>query len=221
MVRLADGKAPSSSSYSDVFGNEEVGALITRIHSASIRGGHDIERLIIARAMAVNGDIDEYLETCSSAPEPVLATSEQVRESKTLTTRGGTRPPDFIAFSGKSCYVVEMKAGADFDTKKSESELARLTEFVSDNAPKLMFKVSERLCSFTADSKQRIVEGLKGRFRLDQVMTGRDFCGLVDVDYDDVVKEWRRHQKENLEYLVETLLSIGPVKDELRKRMGL
>ena len=221
MVRLADGNTPSSSSYSDVFGNEEVGALVTRIHSASIRGGHDIERLIIARARTVNGDLDEYLETCSSAPQPVLATSQQVRKSKTLTTRGGKRPPDFIVFSGKSCYAVEMKVGADFDTKKSESELARLAEFVSDNAPKLTFKVTERLCSFTSDSKQRIVDGLKGRFRLDQVMTGREFCELVDVDYDDVIKEWRRHQKENLEYLVETLLSIGPVKDELRKRMGL
>lgn len=221
MVRLADGKEPSSSSYSDVFGNEEVGALVTRIHSASIRGGRDIERLIVARARTVNGDLDEYLETCSSAPQPVLATQEQVRESKTLTTREKRNSPDFIVFSGKSCYAVEMKAGAEFDTKKSESELARLTEFVSDNAPKLAFKVTERLCSFTSDSKQRIVDGLKGRFRLDQVMTGRDFCDLIGVDYDDIIKEWRRHQKENLEYLVETLLSIGPVKDELRKRMGL
>lgn len=221
MVRLADTKQPPRSNYALVFGNDEVGSLITRIHAASIKGGHEIERLIVERARVVPGDLDSYLDATSYEPQPTLATQAQVKASKTLTTRDKKAPPDFVVFSGKSCYAVEMKIGTDFDTKKSESEIARLTEFVADNAPKISFRVTERLCSFTAQDGERIVEGLKGRFRRDQVLTGREFCELVGVNYEEIVREWSKHQQENLEYLVETLLAIGPVKEELRKRMRL
>ena len=98
--------------------------------------------------------------------------------------------PDFIIFvldREKICNIVELKDGDSFDTKKSSSELESLRAFTNHIAPKIPFMVRFYICCFNQNDKTRIIEGFKKRFEQDQVLTGREFCNLLGIDYDSII----------------------------------
>jgi hypothetical protein len=64
------------------------------------------------------------------------------------------------------------------------------------------------LCSFNQESRQAIVAGVKGRFRLDQVVTGRELCDLLHVSYEGIIERRKVSQAENLDFFAKQLLAI-------------
>jgi hypothetical protein len=65
------------------------------------------------------------------------------------------------------------------------------------------------------------VEGIKGRFNIDQVLTGRELCGLIGVDYDDIRRLRENDQTANKQYFTQQLLNIPEVRDLVLAQLGI
>jgi hypothetical protein len=113
-----------------------------------------------------------------------------------------------------------MKDGDMFDTKKSTGELESMTIFANTIAKALPYRVTPKFCCFNQEDKGRIIDGSKGRFTLDQVMTGSEFCKLVGIEKSKIVEPRGREAQANLDYFVSTLLSIPAVRQLLAEKIG-
>jgi hypothetical protein len=72
-------------------------------------------------------------------------------------------------------------------------------------------------CSFNQESKESIVAGAKGRFSPQQVMTGRELCAILKIDYDQFRAARRQEQALNLEYFIRELLVIPEIAERVRR----
>lgn len=66
-------------------------------------------------------------------------------------------------------------------------------------------------CAFNQDDRQAIWNGFKRRISLEEAMTGREFCDLLEIDYDAIVEARRADGEDNRQYFVEELTKITPV----------
>jgi hypothetical protein len=85
----------------------------------------------------------------------------------------------------RKCYVIELKDGDNFDTKKSSGEVEHLKIYKEALAAKLTFGwlAEIRVCCFNQDDPKRIVAGFKGRISLKEAMTGRELWRLFGFYY--------------------------------------
>jgi hypothetical protein len=207
--------------YTRLFGDAKLGRLLSRVQSAVIRAGAELEQVIIELAQTVD-DVDKFL-AADIIPEGVFAVPKrQLKKSKTLNYAGVE--PDFVIFERKNkkqhCYLIELRDGDTFDTKKAAGEKASLQSFQTAIAPHVEFTMSIHFCCFHRTTKQEIVAGFKKKITLQEAMTGRAFCELLGVDYDAVLTKRKEHQEENLKFFVEQLLEIDAVKNALNDALG-
>ena len=130
--------------------------------------------------------------------------------------------PDFIAFTVNKaknlCYVVELKDGDTFDTKKSLVEKEMLELFVNHLAPRIPFRTKFFICCFNQSDKNKIVSGFKNVFSIDQVMTGRELCDILGIDYDSIVRMRMDDTADNFRYVVEEMFGIREVRSQLAQK---
>jgi hypothetical protein len=215
-IRYAKGRREdqSPSGYSRLFGNIELGNLISRVQSAVISAGTELERLILDRCQRIR-DFDAFVTDLDNRSSGIfVATKRQIKNSEVVDTKF---EPDLLAFDlvHRKCYVIEVKDGDQFDTKKAEGERHTLHLFVDDVASILPFSFKIYMCSFNAPSKEAIFIGLKRKFPLDELMTGRELCNLLRIDYDEIRETRKQDQEDNIEYFVEQLKNIPEIAAKL------
>ena len=207
-ARIADANPKNSSgNYARLFGDEDIGELITKIQSASIKAGYVLEEIITQKSTLIpNENLDEFVDDCNAGKYSgiFVATKKMIKASKKYHV--AEHEPDLMIFSldqnGRGvCYIIELKVGAAFDTKKADGEKETLTICRSILGPKLPFITNFYLCAFHAQDREEIVTGLKGRFSNDEVMTGRELCKILSIDYDEVVDDEGKFQHDNIIYL--------------------
>lgn len=203
----------SPSGYSRLFGDCLLGNLLSRVQGAVIASGTELEKLIWERVHQVP-DFDLFVtkQVKSTKSGIWVARKEQVKVSKYIRAN---YEPDFLAFDlrGRVCYVVEVKDGDQFDTKKSSSEYAMLHAFADSVRYAIPLEYQIRICCFNTNDKEQIYVGLKRKFSLSEILTGKELCSLFRINYDDIVAARYRDQAANLEYLVRELLRIPRVRD--------
>jgi len=208
-------QAPSG--YTRLFGIPALGNLMSRIQGAVISSGSELESLIWERCRQID-DLDAFiLNTLHSKKTGIwVARKKQIKASERINSR---YEPDFVGFDlmTKTCYVIEVKDGDTFDTKKAAGEHKTLKDFTNDISNALPFSFRVYLCSFNATSKEDIFHGLKRKFSMDEILTGRELCALFDIDYDEIVAIRGRDQEQNLRYFVTSLLTIPPVRSMIAK----
>jgi len=83
------------------------------------------------------------------------------------------------------------------------------------------------VCCFNQNSKEKILQGFKNKIKPSEAFTGQEFCELIGIDYQAIVKERKsQDQKENIRFFCEELLKIeeyrkiieGILKDLERKK---
>jgi hypothetical protein len=133
-----------------------------------------------------------------------VATKAAIKKCRTIESISAE--PDFVVFERRigrqHCYVIELKDGDAFDTKKAAGERENLHRFVHVIAPLVRFTITVHICSFHQNDRHAIVNGFKRKITLQEAMTGREFCNLVNVDYDEIVN------------LRQELLAIKSTRDE-------
>ena len=195
MARIQDAKVKGSSgAYQRLFGIAALGDLISRVQSAVISSGTELERLILSRVKQID-DLDEFLKMETMPNGVLIVSKKQIKKSKTLASPSAE--PDFLIFKRRhkkqDCHVVELKDGHQFDTKKASAEHQAIYSFIRQNAQRLQYRVSAHFCCFNQDSRDDIVAGFKNRITWDEAMTGREFCELLEIDYDEIIRERKKN----------------------------
>ena len=214
---IADTKPKNSSgNYARLFGDEDIGGLITKIQSASIKAGYVLEEIITQKSTLIpNGDLDNFVEECKQGNHNgiFLGTGKMIRNSQYHVEK---HEPDLIIFSlnnGRGdCHIVELKVGAAFDTKKADGEKETLEACRAALSSKLPFRTNSYLCSFHAETKEEIVTGLKGRFTENEVMTGRELCKILNIDYAEVIEAENQFQRDNIIYFTHAVIEHAKQK---------
>jgi len=212
----------ASGGYERLFGNAELGQLASRMHSTVISAGGELERMIKALVPEIP-DLDAFLQRDPPMPEGVFLVSKtQLKKSTKLASAGAE--PDFMIFRHRegrqACHVVELKDGHMFDTKKASGEQEAMSEFVKQNSPHIPYRVQCHFCAFNQESKTAIWEGFKKKIKLEEAMTGREFCELLEIDYDEIVAKRQADGPTNLDYFLSELVKIPAVRNRLRQLLG-
>ena len=105
-----------------------------------------------------------------------------------------------------------MKDGHIFDTKKADSEREALHGFAKRNAGRLPYRVSTHFCAFNQGDTEIIWKGFKQRIDIKEAMTGREFCDLLEIDYDEIIEIRKQDAEDNIRYFLEELLRIPETK---------
>ncbi len=206
--------------YTRLFGEPQLGGLISSVQSAVISSGNELEKLIIERAPIIH-DLDGFLQQ-DIYPEGVfVATKAAIKKCRTIEYISAE--PDFAVFERRigrqHCYVIELKDGDAFDTKKAAGERENLHRFVHVIAPLVRFTITVHICSFHQNDRHAIVNGFKRKITLQEAMTGREFCNLVNVDYDEIVNLRQENQSVNFRDFVGLLLAIKSTREEIERRL--
>jgi hypothetical protein len=210
--------------YTRLLGNEELGSLISRIHSASISSGLELERLILAKS-------DLFLVQTVEEMESMLLNGEKFDKKTYLIPKKivkkskfkSQHEPDYLILkkATKTLYITELKDGDTFDTKKSAGEAESLRQFknhISENVP---YKTLILVCCFNQTSKEKIIQGFKNRIKPSEAFTGQEFCELIGIDYQAIVKERKdKDQKENILFFCNELLKIGECRKIITEILG-
>ena len=206
----------ASGGYERLFGNPELGTLVSKIQSGVISSGNELERTIASLVQNVP-NLDEFIRHKKMPRGIFLAHKKQIKKSKSLSLSGAE--PDFMIFKrynkNQVCHVVELKDGHVFDTKKAEAERQNMQNFISRNVNSISYRISAHFCAFNQDNREKIQEGFKNRISLKEAMTGREFCELLEIDYDEIVEARREHEKQNVEYFLSELIKMDVVRRRL------
>ena len=196
-------KHKTSGSYGRLFDDEKIGLVMSDVQSTAIRNGNELEKLIERYSNPLTNDA-----TCDLIDE---IKSRTIQDGTYLLSKNSYRStaiaipnhePDYLIVQAHDAnvkiFVVEMKDGDDFDTKKSNGELETLTackDFIEN-----YFEISAdyALCCFNQKSRLNIVRGLKNRFDEAHVMTGNEFCELVGIEYEAIIDERKSDAADNI-----------------------
>lgn len=206
----------SNSNYRLLFDSVKLGNLITKIHSATIRLGNNLEK-----------SIRSFLKTHSNLTTDLDIKNWFFLDHNVLfKNKIITKKPDFIIVNHPKqiYYIIEVKLGSMFDTKKSDGEVNSLFQiekslkkyFLKNN---LNYKSKIYFCSFFASNKTQIVNGLKKRLNSDNVLTGQELCRLISINFNEVIEKMGLGSEttyDNLVYLIEELFNIDAVANELQ-----
>lgn len=216
MTRLNDAsekkKHKTSGSYGRLFDDDEIGRVISDVQSTAIRNGNELEGIIERYSNPLTqNEANELIASINS--NDIVGKSMYLLSKKSYRNTEIAIPnhePDYIVLQvdGKNitAIVIEMKDGDDFDTKKSNGELETLTkccDFISNH---LGINATYALCCFNQTSHKRIIQGLKNRFDDAHVMTGAEFCELVDIDYEAIINERKQDSTDNVYELAARLV---------------
>ena len=185
---------------------------MSRIQGAVISSGNELEKLIWDRVNQVK-DLDEFLDKTKDGgvDKIFVAIKKQIKESKKIHSK---YEPDFLAFnpSKRKLYIIEVKDGDQFDTKKSAGEHTTLHNFRNDVSSELAYTTSIHMCSFNSATRKEIFFGLKSKFAIDEILTGKELCELFQINYDEIRKVRMRDQRINLEYFISEIMKIPRVR---------
>ena len=147
--------------YTRLLGNPALGALISRIHASAIAAGNELEKIIPQHALLFqSADITRFVSG-ALPPGNYLVCKRDIRQHfKPMI--GSSVEPDFllICILGTRIYVIELKDGDQFDTKKSFAEVQHLAAFRKDLVNWLrrtealsQFGVEFKVCFFNARTR--------------------------------------------------------------------
>jgi len=222
MARIRDARPKNSSgSYERVFGNAALGELISKVQSAVISSGSELEKIIASLVKNID-DLDAFLEQEVMPNGVLLARKRQMKQSKTLDFADSE--PDFMVFKRRrniqTCHIIELKDGHVFDTKKASAERRAMHGFIERNAQHIQYRFQAHFCAFNQNNKDAIWDGFKRKIAHNEVMTGPEFCNLLEIDYEAIVARRRADGPDNLEFFMSELIAINPVRRRLEKLLN-
>lgn len=211
-------KGRQDGGYTRVFGDVELGALISQVHATSISAGTELEKLICSHHTQVMTQQDLADMLNKRLQNGTWLIPKKLIQKHIKKNIGSNSEPDFIiiVLVDTHAYVVELKDGDSFDTKKAKGEVTSCRAFAQQFGNyllknELFFDVSIRVCCFNQTSHDEIVKGFKGVIKKSEAWTGQDLCKVLGISYSNILQQRAVHQRQNLEYFANELLKITPL----------
>lgn len=221
MVKLEQtDKTPNRGyAYYRAFGNWVLSDILSRTQGLIIKYGNDLEQLILDRVDTID-DLDKHLQ--EREKKGIFVVPKKIIKKSSVVNFGGIEP-DFMIFiqcqNKSECHMVELKDGCEFDTKSSEAEKSHLNEFIKANASKLEYTFHGHICCFNETSRTDIVKGFKNKITDKDALTGSEFCKLLEIDYEEILKIRKVDRADNLEYFLKYLLTDPDITNILKKNI--
>lgn len=220
-IRDAKGRSDGNSGYARVMGNEELGKLISKIQATVISNGSELERIITNLSNCIS-NLDTFLYDNASGNQKdgvYLCKKSILKKSKFAVKNIEPDLLIFIVQKNQVCKVIELKDGDAFDTKKSQGEKEHLEEFAKEFAIKVAFRVEYYICCFNQDDKNKIYDGFKKSFDMEHILTGRELCSILKIDYDRIINKRKEDSTDNFTYFISELLNIKEVRDAIKLKL--
>ena len=221
-IRNAKGRKDGCSGYTRALGNEELGKLISKVQSTVISNGTELERIIVSKSNEIK-NLEEFIEKViyGNQDDGVYLCKKKILKQSSKYNIAGIEPDllIFIVERCRICKVIELKDGDNFDTKKSQGEREHLEQFATLFGAKIPFVTEYYICSFNQLDKKHIKEGFKNKFELENIMTGKELCDLLNIDYYDIIENRKTDMKDNINYFIDELIKIDEVKDMIIKKL--
>lgn len=133
MAKISEskGRSDSNSGYARLFGSQQLGKLMSRVHAAVIRSGNELEKIIEAETpemLKVTLDVILGQKSFFSTDTQVVF---QARMPGAAGKYGETADTVIIDHKNQKILVIELKDGDTFDTKKSSGELESMINFAN------------------------------------------------------------------------------------------
>lgn len=217
MLRIEHSKeGRKDGGYTRVLGNEDLGALISRLQSTVISSGNALEAFIYQEIISQ----DKFIKTISNLTTLDseinsginLLSIDHLKEKDFLPKKNNSlKKQDFyiVDYSNNIFYLVELKEGDTFDTKKSSGEWSALNiaeQFYSSRLSN--FNIVKIFVSFTSITKQQVFIGAKKIIPLENCMTGHEFCDLLGISFNKIMSEKVNAAKENFDFFKKEILNI-------------
>ena len=219
MAKIKDSCPKSSSGgYERVFADKQIGDAIQRVQSTVIRNGNELEKIIESNSVLV-ADLSEFLDNVQygQIADGVFLCAKGAKNRKEYLPKG--HDPDLLIFqimpTGNDCYIVELKDGDNFDTKKASGEKAALEECKDFLETKIPFVTNFYVCAFNQTDRESIVAGFKHRFDINHVMTGKELCDILEIDYEEILENRKKDASQNVEFFVAELLKSPLIRIQI------
>lgn len=214
----------SSGGYERLLGNKELADIFTKAQSTVISNGTELENIITSRANNIE-DLNQFMEEVNAGrmENGVFLCTKKVTKKSDYKLEG--HEPDFLIFSiqpeGKVAYVIELKDGDTFDTKKSAGEKESLKAFKMHLGSMIEFRTNYKICAFNQLDKEKIVSGFKSQFTIDEVWTGKDFCDVLGIDYEEIINQRRDDTLDNYLFVVEALAEMEDIQNKVFEKANI
>jgi len=210
-ISESKGRPDENSGYARLFGNQQLGQLLSRVQATVIRTGNALEKLIESET---SDELKAVLEDILAGQKSLSKTQIvfQAKMPSQVDARGETADIVVFEHTEKTAKIIELKDGDTFDTKKASGELASMETFAKWLSSRTGYKTTFYFCSFNQINKEAIVHGAKGRFDISHAMTGQELCNLLNINYDALKIKRQKEQPENLRYFITELLRIDEVR---------
>ena len=220
MARIENSKVKETSGgYHRIFDNKLLGNLISRVHATSISAGTELEKLVMERVQNTIENLDEFLHQTAGQDGVFVASKKQVKNCKSFDNSKKAEP-DMVVFrrqAGKSrCYVIELKDGHIFDTKKASAEHAMLHNFVERNGPRIQYTTSCHICCFNTEDTEAIYHGFKKKIPRHEILTGGELSDLLEIDYQEILSVRKKDGEQNIMFFIKELLKIEKIRGYIR-----
>ena len=212
------------SGYTRVIGNSQLGQLLSKVQATVIANGTELEKMIVERCKTIE-NIDDFIKSVTEGKinsGTYLCTKKILKKTQNYKTCIAHIEPDMLVFivsNQRICKIIEVKDGETFDTKKAAGEKENLIKFFQNFGVKIPFVTEYYVCSFNQCDKEKIHLGMKGVFKLENILTGRELCEILNIDFDDIVNTRTRDAIENFDYFINKLLEIPEVKEVIKAKI--
>lgn len=191
------------SGYERLFGNRQLGMLISKVQSTVISTGNELEEILASKIKNSQGISIQNI-------------NKEKRIFKGIK-KGHDIIIDCVIMKNGKIMLIEIKDGDTFDTKKVAGEVESLLiareHIIKTNKLKEQ-DVSVHYCSFNAASHEQVEKGAKNLLPKNSAMTGREFCNLIGLNFDKIVEERKKDQEQNLNYFIEELKKIPEIMNK-------
>lgn len=214
-------KDGNNSAYTRVFGNEKLGILMSKVQATVISNGSELERIILSKTNRIE-NLEQFIDdaTCRKQSDGVFVCPKNILKKSKYAIKG--MEPDLLIFVVQMkniCKVIELKDGDNFDTKKAQGERENLEKFSVEFGAKIPFVTEYYICSFNQLDKKLIKEGFKNKFEMEHIMTGKELCQILNIDYDEIIAMRKKDMSENIDYFVDQLMEIDEIKDKIKSKL--
>jgi hypothetical protein len=202
LISNAKGRSENDtpSGYERLFGNKELGILVSRVQSAVISMGNELESILADKLVNKDG-----IAICKVNKENRIF--KKAKNGKDVQV-------DCVIEKDNKYLLIEIKDGDTFDTKKVAGEVESLEaakQCLINEKSIIPEKITLYYCSFNAASHEQIIKGTKNLLNDIKPLTGKELCAILGLNYKKIVKEREKDQKDNLDYFVDQLAKIPEI----------
>lgn len=196
--------------YTRIFGDQDLGSFFSRVHSTTISSGNALEKLIYSQLNSqkrVLHDFFDFNSLINLAKEHTMhcLNAQQMQKQNMLPLVNGKRKKQdfyFIDKSNKTFYIIELKGGETFDTKKVVGEVDSLNEgkkYFEKNLKN--FKIIPYFVAFNQQLKSEIIKGTKKSIEPDWCITGQEFCEKFQINLKQIDQARKEAAIKNKRFL--------------------